>query len=94
MSKGPSEDVPGDAPLDEIREKFESIMSESKAEGRLGMTVTGENGDEKERVEYIRVNGEGSIEARKFNQGSSTEIATQPASNSKVGIRRRDKLDN
>lgn len=91
----PSEVPPGREkhPIDELREKFEDIVEESNGEGRLGVKVFDENGNEKQRVEYLRVNGEGSIEAWKYDDSDGRTLNAQNASNSGWAVRRRDKLN-
>jgi len=92
--RGPSEDVPpgkDEHPVEEVREKFENIMDESIEQGRLGMKVIDEDGNEKNRVEYLRVDGQGSVEAWKYDETSGQSLSPDSDS-SKWALRRRDKL--
>lgn len=93
--RGPPSDVPPgreEHPVDEIRDKFENIMDDSIEQGRLGMKVFDEDGNEKNRVEYIRVNGKGSVEAWKYDETSGQTLSPE-AENSQWAVRRRDNLD-
>jgi len=93
--RGPPSDVPPgreEHPVDEVRDKFENIMDDSIEQGRLGMKVFDEDGNEKNRVEYIRVNGKGSVEAWKYDETSGQTLSPE-AENSQWAVRRRDNLD-
>jgi len=92
---GPPMDVPpgrDEHPVEEIRDKFESIMDESIGEGCLSVKVTDDKGNEKQRVDYMRVDGKGSIEALKYDDSDGNTLDAENADNSKWAIRRKDKL--
>lgn len=78
--------------VEEIRDKFESIVEESTGEGHLGVRVTDENGNEKQKVDYIRISGKGAIEAWKYDDSQGKTLDAENADKNKWAVRRRDKL--
>lgn len=76
------DEVPGNAPFEDVKEKFEEIEESETGEGRFKARVLDENGDEKDRVETRRVNGPGSVEIRPFEENGKQ----------KWGLKRKDKL--
>lgn len=76
------DEVPGNAPFEKVKEKFQEIADEDTGEGRMSLRVIDEQGNEKERVETRRVKGPGSVEVRAFEENGKQ----------KWGLKRKDKL--
>lgn len=61
-----------------MREIDELDDLDERDDGRLGITVYDKNGNEKDNIEYRRVDGDGAVEARK-NKGNikSSDVSEQ-----------------
>jgi len=62
------DDVPGNAPFEEVKDTFQEILDMDKGEGRLAVKVEDSEGNTKEELETRRVEEHGSVEIRPFQE--------------------------